>query len=94
MNFRKQVIADYPNNKRLLGPLSIEIYLYPPDRRVRDIDNTFKAILDSLKYINIIEDDSQIVTLQASKGAVTPGGLCLVTLKQIRYIPQPVEFIH
>ena len=31
------------------GPLALEVELYPPDRRRRDIDNTQKGLLDALQ---------------------------------------------
>ena len=35
-----------------------------PDRRVRDLDNLNKAILDSLTHSNVIEDDKYIDDLR------------------------------
>lgn len=45
------------------GPLMVEIEIYPPDRRRRDIDNVPKALLDALQYGGAYLDDSQIVIL-------------------------------
>ena len=39
--------------------LSVYIRLYFPDKRVRDIDNYWKLLLDSLTWI-VYEDDKQI----------------------------------
>lgn len=47
-------------NKFLAGRLEIEIELYPPDNRRRDIDNTIKPLLDSLTSAGVFNDDSQI----------------------------------
>ena len=46
--------------KGLTGRLSVEIRLHMPDKRRRDIDNTAKAILDSMQYAGIYKDDNQI----------------------------------
>lgn len=44
--------------KPVTVPMKIGIQLYPPDRRDRDADNYVKAILDGLKWLGYIEDDS------------------------------------
>jgi crossover junction endodeoxyribonuclease RusA len=44
----------------LRGPLNVQIQIYPPDKRRRDIDNCAKAILDALGSSGLYEDDSQI----------------------------------
>lgn len=45
---------------KFTDPVSVKITLVPPDKRIRDIDNYNKAILDGLVDLGIIEDDSQI----------------------------------
>lgn len=50
--------------KRVAGSLSVLIEAYPPDRRVRDLDNLAKAILDSLTKAGVWEDDGQIDDLR------------------------------
>jgi len=48
--------------------VSVQVYLYPPDRRRRDIDNyAGKSLLDALVYAGVLEDDSLIVELKARK---------------------------
>ncbi|MBJ9281225.1 RusA family crossover junction endodeoxyribonuclease [Citrobacter koseri] len=42
------------------SPASVEILLYPPDSRRRDIDNYNKALFDALTHAGIWEDDSQV----------------------------------
>jgi Holliday junction resolvase RusA-like endonuclease len=44
----------------LTGPLEVQLDLYPPDRRRRDLDNANKAIWDSLQHAGAYLDDSQI----------------------------------
>lgn len=48
--------ANYP----LLGRLSVHINVFPPDKRIRDIDNLLKSTLDSLTHAGVYLDDSQI----------------------------------
>lgn len=42
-------------------PMIAWIELYPPDNRVRDTDNTQKAIFDALQYSGLIVNDKLIV---------------------------------
>jgi len=48
------------------GPVEVEIKLYLPDRRRRDLDNIAKSILDGLNSI-AWRDDSQVVKLVVQK---------------------------
>lgn len=67
VNFRNAVNAivlkEKANNK-LTGKLKAEIFAIMPDKRVRDLDNLNKAILDSLTHSNVIEDDKYIDDLR------------------------------
>ena len=45
---------------KITGPLALIIYLRPPDRIRRDIDNYIKAINDALTKAKVWEDDSQV----------------------------------
>jgi len=45
------------------GELAIEIVIYPPDRRRRDVDNVLKSLLDSLEKGGAYHNDSQIKRL-------------------------------
>lgn len=47
-------------NYPLLGRLNVQINVFPPDKRVRDIDNLLKSTLDSLTHAGVYLDDSQI----------------------------------
>ena len=42
------------------GALTVTIWLHPPDRRKRDIDNPIKPLLDALTHAGAWLDDSQI----------------------------------
>ena len=68
-NYRKKVMQYLKSRgiEKLIGPLSINIELYTPDRRRRDIDNVLKAMLDSLQWGRVFEDDNQIFRLAIEK---------------------------
>lgn len=61
--------------------LEVCIQLHAPDRRVRDIDNCVKSILDSLCHAGVFVDDSQVDRLVVERSAVVKGGSCLVHIK-------------
>ena len=48
----------------LEGDLRVEIEVFPPDRRKRDIDNLLKSLLDSLTHAQVWKDDNQIADLR------------------------------
>lgn len=60
--------------------LSVEITLYPPDRRKRDLDNYLKGTLDALTHAGLWEDDSQIDTLSIQRGLVVKNGYVDVSI--------------
>ncbi len=64
----------------IAGPLRVEIEVYPPDRRRRDIDNVQKALLDALEHGRAFRDDSQIVDLRIERCSSVPAGRTLVRI--------------
>ena len=48
----------------LEGDLRVEIEVFPPDRRKRDLDNLLKSLLDSLTHAQVWKDDNQISDLR------------------------------
>jgi crossover junction endodeoxyribonuclease RusA len=46
----------------------VEIVLFPPDNRVRDVDNYNKALLDALSHSGIWTDDNMIDQLFVYRG--------------------------
>lgn len=53
--------------KPMTGKLAIDIHLYPPDRRRRDVDNALKAMLDALQHGGAYPDDTAIHQLRVEK---------------------------
>ena len=64
--------------------LSVEMYVYPPDHRVRDLDNIFKGFFDSLQCGVVFKNDNQIDKIYAERKEVVKNGKILVHIKQIR----------
>jgi crossover junction endodeoxyribonuclease RusA len=58
----------------LAGRLGVSMFAAPPDRRVRDLDNLPKAVLDSLSHAGLWTDDGQIDRLLIQRAPVEKGG--------------------
>ena len=52
----------------------VEVILYPPDKRTRDLDNYMKALLDACTESSVWEDDSLIDQLFIFRGQTISGG--------------------
>jgi crossover junction endodeoxyribonuclease RusA len=63
------------------SPVELSIVLYPRDKRLMDIDNCCKSILDSLQGY-MYEDDQQVWKLTIERGEKIKGGGCQVTIKE------------
>lgn len=58
----------------------MEVYLFPPDRRKRDLDNYMKGLLDALTNAGLWDDDSLIDQLFIYRGEIVSGGSVRVEL--------------
>jgi Holliday junction resolvase RusA-like endonuclease len=72
------------------GRLAIEVDIYPPDRRRRDLDNLQKALLDALAHGGAYHDDSQIDRLLLIRRDPIPGGKVHLHLETITH-EQPIN---
>ena len=61
-------------------PVEVSITLFPRDKRLLDIDNCCKAILDSMNGI-MFDDDQQVWKLTVERGEKIKGGGCQVTVE-------------
>ena len=85
--FREAVklVANIHQEKAPEGRLEVSVMLYPPDKRMRDLDNFGgKSLLDSLVHAGIIEDDSLIDKLIIERGAICKGGKCRVYISEYK----------
>ena len=60
------------------GRVALAMDAFPPDRRRRDLDNTLKAICDSVQHAGVYEDDSQIDLLTVRRRRVRKGGMVVI----------------
>ncbi|MDN8599036.1 RusA family crossover junction endodeoxyribonuclease [Citrobacter sp. S2-9] len=63
-------------------PAAVEIILYPPDARLRVLDNYNKALFDALTHAGVWEDDSQVKRMLVEWGPVVPKGRVEITISQ------------
>lgn len=63
------------------GRLSVAILAYMPDRRVRDLDNILKSLLDSLSHAGAMEDDGQIDRILVQRCGIEKPGRVEVLIK-------------
>lgn len=67
------------------GRLDVGVQLYPPDKRIRDLDNFgTKSLLDALTHAGIIQDDSLIDKLTIERMPVVKGGKCRVFISEYK----------
>jgi len=83
--FREAVFLCALNERQraLNARLEVKVYLYPPDKRKRDIDNVLKSLLDALEHSCVYENDSQIDKLCVTRMEVMKEGYCEVTITEI-----------
>lgn len=60
--------------------LFLEVYLFPPDNRKRDLDNYMKGLLDSVTEAKLWIDDSLIDQLHIYRGEVIKEGAVVVSV--------------
>jgi crossover junction endodeoxyribonuclease RusA len=86
VGFKALVRHEYAMTKHTgfaLQRLKVHIELNPPDRRVRDLDNYAKSLLDALCQAGIFVDDEQIDHLTLVRGGLVKGGQCLVRIEPL-----------
>ena len=64
------------------NPVELNVYLYPRDSRLMDIDNMLKCLGDSLQDAGAFTDDQQVWRITVERGPKKKGGGCQVTIKE------------
>lgn len=65
-------------------PVELNVYLYPRDSRLMDIDNMLKCLGDSLQDAGAFTDDQQVWKITVERGERKKGGGCQVTIKEFK----------
>lgn len=85
LEFKKLVANEVHSQPTRFGDqkLSVSLELYPPDRRVRDIDNPVKPLLDSLVQSGLFDDDKQIKVMHIYMKEPIKGGASKVQISTL-----------
>ncbi len=83
--FRERVVAILAALciRPLKGKLAVNVEVFPPDRRRRDLDNCLKSLLDAMEHGGAYADDCQIVKLTIEKREPVEGGRTLVRIRKL-----------
>lgn len=70
------------NNLKGFGnkQVAVSVMIHPRSKRRFDLDNTLKAILDSMMKAGLYDDDSQIEFIEIARGEQVEGGQAIVHL--------------
>ncbi len=65
---------------RLSMHIHLSVIIYPPDKRIRDLDNIMKSLQDSLTKAEVWEDDKLIDQLSLYRGVTVKQGsiVCII----------------
>lgn len=87
----RQRVADIVADARCTkqdGALAMFIWVSPPDKRKRDLDNIVKATQDALQEAGCYDNDCQIAGLHVERGLVCKGGKVFVQIVAHRTVSQ------
>lgn len=79
--YRRTVYASVVGHDMFHGRLDVDVTVWPPDRRRRDLDNVLKAVLDALAFGGVYKDDEQIDDLAVHRGPMQSGGAVRVVVR-------------
>lgn len=79
-----QTLLRFTHSQAPQGELCVEIDVYPPDRRRRDLDNVLKALLDACTAAEVWEDDSLVSRLVVNRMGVVKGGWVVLHVSSLK----------
>ena len=78
----QDIVIDQSAKKYGSAPITLQIWVYPPDRRKRDISNIIKIVEDSLQDAGVYDDDFQINLLLVQRGKIIKGGKITIMIEE------------
>lgn len=79
----KSLMINYGDPRFGQERVKVEIDVYPPDRRKRDLGNLDKVLMDSLQHARVFDDDGQIDDLHYVRKEVSKPGFVIVRITPI-----------
>lgn len=76
----------------LACPLVVLVEALPPDKRLRDLDNLLKALLDACTKAELWRDDSLIHDLRIVKRSVIRGGKILLHVRPLAPVLKGLKY--
>lgn len=76
-------LANWVKPKMSGKRLKLEVVFNYPDKRVRDLDNNLKPLIDGLVKCGLCVDDEQFDELIIKRGEVVKGGLIKIKVSEI-----------
>lgn len=95
--FREGIIAavnEQASGVFLQDPISCTVILSPPDKRVRDLDNYMKALLDAITHSGLWEDDSLIDQLFIYRGKQSTSGKVIMRIDAAGPVMSPEHLLR
>lgn len=77
----QQCFEQNANDLKMDDRITCSVILYPPDVRIRDLDNYLKSLQDAITHAGVWLDDAQIDYGEQFRGQVVSGGACKVRIK-------------
>lgn len=62
----------------MMGRICVQVLVYPPDKRQRDLDNILKVPMDAMQKIGVYKNDSQIDELHVYRKEISKNNARLV----------------
>lgn len=81
----RRLVGQYCMIRRARAPegrLAVTVWLFPPDKRRRDLDNACKALLDSLVHAGVMADDELIDELHIFRRDKVKDGMARVSIQR------------
>lgn len=63
-------------------PIHLEVHMYPPDNKPRDLDNHMKGLQDSIVHAGLLSNDKLIDQLVIYRGVVIDKGLVVIEINE------------
>ncbi len=77
-----EAVTSYTTRNQRRHLLQWRSCLFPPDNRIRDLDNYNKALFDALTHAGVWEDDRQVKRMLVEWGPVIPKGKVEITISK------------